>query len=1028
MPTLAESFVQVTGDFDPLIESAQDAGNEAGQEAGTAFNDRMKTVLLAGAAVVGAALVVGLRGAIEQSGQTGLLAAQLGATPQEAGRLGKLAGRLYAQGYGESLEEVNAALRGVVQNGIAGLDATDAAIEAAAAKVSNLAALLGEDAGRVSLAVSQMLRTGMAKSAEEAFDILARATQLGINKSEDLLDTINEYGTQFRKLGLDGTTSMGLLAQAIRAGARDSDVAADALKEFSIRAVDGSATARASFQALGFDADKMIAIFSKGGPEAAAALDAVLDALRATQGRADAATIAFGLFGTQSEDLGAALYNMDLSSAAKQMDGLAGAADRAGASLAGNAAAQVETFKRSIEQGLIDATARAIPYLQNMGEWIVRNEGWLKPLVATLGTFAAIVWAVNAAVAAHAAVVAAANAVHLVTIARTVALNIQVGLWIAAQYAAAAATAVATAATWALNAAIAVLTSPITLVIAAIVALIAIIVLAYKHNETFREIVQAAWRGIVDVALWAWNNVLKPLWAGLVFFVMDIIVPAVLWLWKEVMVPAWNGIALAIQIAWTVIQVIWGLLEIGVRILGAIVMWLWQNVFAPAWEGIKVAVQVNWQLIKVVWDAIVAAARFVADIIGWLKDRFVERWNQIKDALTLVWQQFIRPVFEAVGNFISNTVVPAFRAGVDAIGNAWDRLKELARKPVEFVVKQVVNPIVRGYNAIAKKFGGDTVDEIPGFAAGGEFNGQLPGRPSTVDNLLARGPGGKLLALATGEYVVNARSTAKHLQTLEAINSDRFDSGHIAGYADGGLLDWITSPIDMAKKTFGGPLDRLREIGNTPFGKMVAGLPRKLFDGLVNMVKKLFTFGDGGSPGGGFGQWPSSPAAQRGDSGVWRAILALVQRSGIPYSFGNSYRAGDPLWHGSGRAIDFMGFEQDRLALFFMSMLPNVLELIHRTSSGDYAVTRGRRTTMPTQLPLHRNHLHIAMAEGGMVADEGGWLMPGWNPPVYNGTGKPELMAPDGHTVELGQRTINAIVAGISGTAAVVRQVARAYG
>jgi hypothetical protein len=34
-------------------------------------------------------------------------------------------------------------------------------------------------------------------------------------------------------------------------------------------------------------------------------------------------------------------------------------------------------------------------------------------------------------------------------------------------------------------------------------------------------------------------------------------------------------------------------------------------------------------------------------------------------------------------------------------------------------------------------------------------------------------------------------------------------------------------------------------------------------------------------------------------------------------------------------------------------------------------------------------------ARGGMVMDSGGWLKPGWNPPSYNGTGRPELLRPD---------------------------------
>jgi TP901 family phage tail tape measure protein len=120
---------------------------------------------------------------------------------------------------------------------------------------------------------------------------------------------------------------------------------------------------------------------------------------------------------------------------------------------------------------------------------------------------------------------------------------------------------------------------------------------------------------------------------------------------------------------------------------------------------------------------------------------------------------------------------------------------------------------------------------------------------------------------------------------------------------------------------------------------------------------------------GDFGHWPSSPGAQRGDSGVWRKIVALVNASGIPHHFGNAYRPGDPLWHGSGRAVDFMGYNQDRLAQFFLARQPQVLELIHRTKSRDYGITRGHYNAMPHQWPLHRNHLHIAMNNGGTITE-----------------------------------------------------------
>jgi hypothetical protein len=139
-----------------------------------------------------------------------------------------------------------------------------------------------------------------------------------------------------------------------------------------------------------------------------------------------------------------------------------------------------------------------------------------------------------------------------------------------------------------------------------------------------------------------------------------------------------------------------------------------------------------------------------------------------------------------------------------------------------------------------------------------------------------------------------------------------------------------------------------------------------------------------GGAGPGFLPWPSSPGAQRGDTGVWKSILGLVRASGIPFKFGNAYRPGDPLWHGSGRAIDFMGYGQDRLAKFFLGRQSQILEMIHRTGSRDYAYTRGHNKGSFNEglMQAHRNHLHVAM-------DQGGWLEPG-RTIVDNNTGVPE--------------------------------------
>ena len=87
------------------------------------------------------------------------------------------------------------------------------------------------------------------------------------------------------------------------------------------------------------------------------------------------------------------------------------------------------------------------------------------------------------------------------------------------------------------------------------------------------------------------------------------------------------------------------------------------------------------------------------------------------------------------------------------------------------------------FGVIGKLFGFKDGGVIPGYATGGKISG--PGGPRD-DKILAR--------LSAGEFVTNARSTAKHRALLEMINADR-----LPAFANGGL----TAPSPISTPTFG---------------------------------------------------------------------------------------------------------------------------------------------------------------------------------------------------------------------------------
>ena len=412
---------------------------------------KVKAGAMAAGAAAGAVLMAGIATAIEKSKIDAKIASQLGATPAQAKELGKLSGKVYAAGFGEDLAGVGAAIKAGAQNGL--IDMDNMSKEAAQKTTQNLltvGSVLEEDSERVSSAVSQMLRTGLAGSAEEAMDLLVTATQKGVNKSQDLLDTVNEYGTQFRKLGMDGPTSLGLLSQAIKAGARDSDTAADAIKEFSIRSMDGSKTSAAAFKTLGMNAKDMTATFAAGGPKAAAAFDQVITKLKGIEDPVKRNQAAVQLFGTKAEDLGDALFAMNMGTAAKEMGDMEGATGKAAATAASGAAGW-STLGRQFQMALVDTLNKALPAVNAVFGFMQKNSAWVQPLAIALGVMA-------------------------------VAIGI------------------VTAVTWAWNAALAL--NPITWIVIGIIAAIAVIVLIATKTRFFQTIWEAVWSFFKMIGAW----------------------------------------------------------------------------------------------------------------------------------------------------------------------------------------------------------------------------------------------------------------------------------------------------------------------------------------------------------------------------------------------------------------------------------------------------------------------------------------------------------------------------------------------
>ncbi|QDK01122.1 tail length tape measure protein [Mycobacterium phage Purky] len=283
--------------------------------------------------VGGRKLADGIAQGLETLQTQDLFATRVGIDPQEMGRFGDAAGAAYARGWGESFEGNLKALQTGIQGGLIPRDATEAVAQQLVEQLQAVSAVIEEDPAQIARGVRNFVKTGLVGSYEDGFDLIVAATQKGLNVSDDLLDTLEEYGTKFRDLGITGQEALGLINQLWEGGARNVDVAADALKEFAISVVDSSDTTKTALTALGFDADDLATKFAQGGPAAKAAFGAVLEALASVKDPMEQERIGLDLFKTKWEDVGDAIHNLDLPSAASELGQVAGATDEASSAL-----------------------------------------------------------------------------------------------------------------------------------------------------------------------------------------------------------------------------------------------------------------------------------------------------------------------------------------------------------------------------------------------------------------------------------------------------------------------------------------------------------------------------------------------------------------------------------------------------------------------------------------------------------------------------------------------------------------------
>lgn len=298
-----ELAIKIAGKVDKTLGSSTKAANKQLARIQKAA-DKVSTTMTAGLAAMGMGAIAATKYFSDLGGEwqeaTNQVASSTGAAGKELESLRGAMERVYADNFGEDVADVADAVA-LVDRNLANLDqegltkATEGALALRDAFEYEV-----EESTRA----AEAIRKNFGTSVEDAFSLIAAGAQNGLDYSGELIDTINEYSGQFSKLGFTADGMFNLLQSGADSTAWNLDKVGDAIKEFSIRAIDGSDTTVSAFEDLGYNAEKIMATFAAGGEGANTAFFEVLNTLMDVDDQVKRDALGVSLFGTMWEDLG----------------------------------------------------------------------------------------------------------------------------------------------------------------------------------------------------------------------------------------------------------------------------------------------------------------------------------------------------------------------------------------------------------------------------------------------------------------------------------------------------------------------------------------------------------------------------------------------------------------------------------------------------------------------------------------------------------------------------------------------------
>lgn len=242
-------------------------------------------------------------------------------TQEEIKNAQKVSKEVFADGFGEDLNQVSDAIIAVKQN-IQDLNQED--LKDISSQILMVEEMFGLDMTESTRAVSQLMKQ-FGLDSREAMDFLVSGAKAGLNQNGDLGDQISEYAPLYAQAGYNAGDFFDIMKRGTSSGVFQVDKVNDGIKEMGIRLSDGSKGVADAMAQMSSSTQKVWEDMKAGKATSAEVMMAVIGELEGMEDQTKATQLGVATLGTPFEDLGnKAIYALnDTDKGLKDVEGSA---------------------------------------------------------------------------------------------------------------------------------------------------------------------------------------------------------------------------------------------------------------------------------------------------------------------------------------------------------------------------------------------------------------------------------------------------------------------------------------------------------------------------------------------------------------------------------------------------------------------------------------------------------------------------------------------------------------------------------